>query len=45
MIIPGQELVDDTSRLGVRGEGTGKDGQNSLMDGLNLPRLEHITRE
>ena len=45
MIIPGQGLVDDTSRLSVREESTREDGQNSLMDGLDFPRLEHITGE
>jgi hypothetical protein len=37
--------MDGTSRLGVREEGTGEDGQNSLMNGLDFPRLEHITGE
>jgi hypothetical protein len=45
MTIPTVGSVDSTSRLSGRIEGTCKDGQNSLMDSLDLPRLEHITRE
>ena len=45
MTIPRQWLVDNTSTHSGMEDGTGKDGQDSFVDGLNLPRLEHVTGE
>ena len=45
MTIPRQWLVDNTSTHSGMEDGTSKDGQDSLVDGLNLPRLKHITGE
>ena len=45
MTIPRHVLVESISTRGGMEEGTRKDGQDGLVDGLNLPRLEHVTGE
>ena len=45
MTIPRECLADGTRTHYSVGEDTCKDGQDSLVYGLNLPRLEHVTGE
>jgi hypothetical protein len=45
MTIPRLGSVNIILTLGVVEEGTGKDGQNGLVYGLDLPRLKHVTGE
>lgn len=45
MTIPGECLADRVLEQGGRGGNTCKDGQDSLVYSLDLPRLEHVTSE
>jgi hypothetical protein len=45
MTIPRLGSVNSILTLGGVEEGTGKDGQDGLVDGLDLPRLKHVTSE
>jgi hypothetical protein len=45
MTIPRLGSANRILTLGSLEEGTGKDGQDGLVNGLDLPRLEHVTGE